>query len=66
MKMLYCQDFNKSIGKFHQSVFVPESTLALTGTSEGHSIVWENEGDFLTQCNAHQHRVIVIIVLVFC
>ena len=38
------QDFNRTIGRFYQSVFVPNSTLALTGTSEGHGIVWENEG----------------------
>ncbi len=41
------QDFNKTIGRFHQSVFIPRTTLGLTGTSEGHCVVWENEGEGL-------------------
>lgn len=48
------QDFNKTIGRFYQSVFVPDSSLALTGTSEGHCIVWENGGNALVCENVQE------------
>ena len=35
------QDFNKPVGVLSQSVFIPGSTRALTGTSEGCGVVWE-------------------------
>lgn len=34
------QDFNKTLGAYSQSVFVPNSSLGLTVTSEGLGIVW--------------------------
>ena len=35
------QDFNKPVGVFSKSVFIPDSEqLALTGTSLGHGVVW--------------------------
>ena len=35
------QDFNKPVGVFSKSVFIPDSEqLALTGTSLGNGVVW--------------------------
>ncbi len=34
------QEFNKTVGVFSQSVFLPGSDRALTGTSEGCGVVW--------------------------
>lgn len=36
------QDFSKPVGSLSQSVFIPGSSQALTGTSEGCGVVWED------------------------
>ncbi|XP_067673834.1 cilia- and flagella-associated protein 251-like isoform X2 [Haliotis asinina] len=36
------QDFNKPVGRYSQSIFQAGSTRALTGTSLGNLVVWDN------------------------
>lgn len=42
--LVFCshhQDFNRPVGMFSQSLFIPGSSRALTGTSEGCGLIWE-------------------------
>lgn len=41
---LRSKDFKQSVGDFVQSVFVPGTTQALTGTSDGDLVVWDEQG----------------------
>ena len=34
------KEFHKPLGSFSESVLVPETSLGLTGTSEGNGVVW--------------------------
>lgn len=36
------QDFNKPVGRYSQSIFQASNTRALTGTSLGNLVVWDN------------------------
>ncbi|XP_071849088.1 cilia- and flagella-associated protein 251-like isoform X2 [Apostichopus japonicus] len=36
------QDFNRMVGHYSQSIFCSDSTRALTGTSVGNIVVWDN------------------------
>ena len=61
--VLPSQDFNKPVGVYSQTVFVPGSTRALTGTSEGCGVVWQDlkEGTiphdvYTTECIKNQGR----------
>ena len=40
MSLHAVQDFNKSTGSLSQTVFIPGSEHAVTGTSEGCAVVW--------------------------
>lgn len=41
---LRSKDFKQSVGDFVMSVFVPGTTQALTGTSDGDLVVWDEQG----------------------
>jgi len=56
MPPLTDEDFNKPLGKFSQSVFLRNSSQALTATSIGNMIVWDANklvmlGNALCTCN---------------
>ena len=36
------QDFNKAVGRYSQSIFQRNSSRALTATSIGNLVVWDN------------------------
>jgi hypothetical protein len=41
---LRSKDFKQSIGDFSMSIFVPGSQQALTATSDGDIVVWDEQG----------------------
>ncbi|MEW5317091.1 MAG: hypothetical protein WDW38_008421 [Sanguina aurantia] len=41
---LRSKDFKQAVGNFVQSVFVPGSSQALTGTGDGDLVVWDEQG----------------------
>ena len=58
------QEFNRSLGAYCQSVLVPQSNLALTGTSEGNGVVWRTtDGELIIKGAINQRQ---IVVQVFC
>ena len=47
-------DFNKPVGKYSQSIFLGNTTRALTATSIGNLVVWDTNKP-LTKGKARQH-----------
>eukprot|EP00794_Sanderia_malayensis_P014238 gene14238-15723_t len=52
------KDFNKAVGLFSQSVFLPGTDRALTCTSCGNIVVWSQEGELL--CNKKAFKIVKI------